>query len=194
MCPHCVAGRSISRQHRRQAACEEHLGVIVSIDYAFKAADEKEAETAAIIFAYEHNTRAIWAPKVDHKGMEAGTGADWFVERQQVAGYGGTKITSKSDQEISIKALKVGESKSNGHMERAVRHWRVQYCTMRHYVEHRMKTKIANESLLSTWLVTWAADVNGKYRVQDNGRPAFELMTQHLFKHDIVGFMPGLTS
>jgi len=106
-CPHWVAGRAISRQHRRQAAYEEHLGVIVSIDYAFKAADEKEAETAAIMIAYEHKTKAIWALEVDHKGVDAGTGADWLVERLQVAGYGGTKITSKSDQEASIKAVRV---------------------------------------------------------------------------------------
>ena len=83
------------------------LGVIVSIDYAFMAADEKEAETAAIMIAYEHKTKAIWALEVDHKGVDAGTGADWLVERLQVAGYGGTKITLKSDQEIFIKALKV---------------------------------------------------------------------------------------
>ena len=51
-----------------------------------------------------------------------------------------------------------------------------------------MKTKIANESPLSTWLVTWAADVINIFRVQDNGRTAFELMTQQKCKHDIVGF------
>ena len=64
-----------------------------------------------------------------------------MVERLQVAGYGGTKITIRSDQEVSIKALKmtiatmreaetaliespVRESKSNGNVEKAVRNWR----------------------------------------------------------------------
>ena len=204
-CPHCVAGRSISKQHRRQNAYEEALGVIVSIDYAFKVAEEVEEETAPILIAYDHKTQAIWAIEVDHKGVDAGIGAAWLVERLQVAGYGGTKITIRSDQEVSIKALKmtiatmreaetaliespVRESKSNGNVERAVRNWRDQYRTMRHYVEHRMKTKIANGSPLSTWLVAWAADVINKFRVRDNGRTAFELMTQHRCKHLVVGF------
>ena len=71
-CPHCVAGRSISRQHRRQAAYEESLGVTVSIDYAFMAADEKEAETAAIMIAYEHKTKAIWAFELTTRALMQG--------------------------------------------------------------------------------------------------------------------------
>ena len=59
---------------------------------------------------------------------------------------------------------------------------------MRHYVEHRMNMKIANESPPSTWLATWAADVINKYTVQDDGQTAFELTTQHKCKHDMFGF------
>ena len=32
-CPHCVAGRSISQQHIRQAAYEEAMGITMSVDY-----------------------------------------------------------------------------------------------------------------------------------------------------------------
>ena len=113
-------------------------------------------------------------------------------------------MTLKSDNEVSIIALKtaiavrrkaetaliespVRESQSNGHVERAVRTWRDQYRTMRHYVEHRMKKTVPNGSPLSTWLVTWAADVINKFRVQDNGRTAYELTTQHNCKHMVVG-------
>ena len=39
----------------------------------------KEAETAAILIAYEHNILPIGAFEVDHKGVDAGMGADWIV-------------------------------------------------------------------------------------------------------------------
>ena len=69
-CPHCRAGRSISRQHRRLDAQEEPLGPVVSIDYAFKVADVIEAGTAAILVAYDHKTKAIWALEVEAKGVQ----------------------------------------------------------------------------------------------------------------------------
>ena len=76
--------------------------------------------------------------------MDAGTAADWLVGKLQVAGYGGVKVTLKSNNEAPILALKtaiavrreaenaviespVRESKSNGHVERAVRNWQDQY-------------------------------------------------------------------
>ena len=59
---------------------------------------------------------------------------------------------------------------------------------MRHYVEHRVNRTVPNGSPLSTWLVTWAADVINQFRVQDNGRTAYELTTQHKCKHTGVGF------
>ena len=101
---------------------------------------------------------------------------DWLVERLHVAGYGGVKVTSKSDNEASIMALRmvmvlrrkaetafiespVRECQSNGNVEHAVRNWRDQYRTMRRYVEHRMKKNLPQGSPPSTWLVAWAADV-----------------------------------
>ena len=80
------------------------------------------------------------------------------------------------------------ESKSNGLIERAVRNWRDQYRTLRHQIERRMKEPLPKNGALSSWLVTWAADVINKYRIQANGRTAFEMMTQHRCKHLSIGF------
>ena len=44
-CPSCVAGRSTSKQHRRQAAYEESMGITMSVDYAFKVAEEPDDKT-----------------------------------------------------------------------------------------------------------------------------------------------------
>jgi hypothetical protein len=181
------------------------MGVTLSLDYAFKAAEEADEKTAPVLIAYEHKTGSIWAIEVDHKGVDTGTASDWIVERLSAAGYGGVKVTLKSDTEASVLALKnaiavkreaetamiespVRESKSNGNVERAVRNWRDQYRTLRHHVEHRMKKTVPNGSPLSTWLVTWSADVINKFRVQGNGRTAYELTTQHKCKHLVVGF------
>ena len=52
-----------------------------------------------------------------------------------------------------------------------------------------MKRTVPNGSPLSTWLVTWAADVINKFRVQDNDRTAYEMTTQHKCKHIVVVFV-----
>ena len=82
--------------------------------------------------AYEHKTKSLWVWEVDRKGVDPGIAADWLVEKLQVAGYGGVKVTLKSDNEASMIALKtaiavrrkaetalsesqVRESQSNGH-------------------------------------------------------------------------------
>ena len=84
-CPHCVAGRSTSKQHRRQVI-EEPLGITITLDYAFKVAEEVEADTAAVLVAYEHKTKAIWAIEVDAKGVDSGVGANWLVDKFHMAG------------------------------------------------------------------------------------------------------------
>ena len=52
-CPHCVAGKSISAQHCRRDPNEEKLGVTISIDYAFRTAEEAEEDLAPILVAYD---------------------------------------------------------------------------------------------------------------------------------------------
>ena len=47
-CPSCVAGRSTLKQHRRQAAYEEAMGITTSVDYVFKIAEEVDEKTALL--------------------------------------------------------------------------------------------------------------------------------------------------
>ena len=102
----------------------------------------------------------------------------------------------RSDQEESIIELKkavaivrqaptvniespVRDSQANGNAERAVRTWAAQLRTMRHHMEFRMQSKIPIPSPLITWLVSWAAEVICRYRVQANGRTSYENVTGH---------------
>ena len=74
------------RQHRRQAAYEESMGITQSVDYAFNIAEEADEKTAPILIAYKHKTGSIWSIEVDHKGADAGTASDWDVDKLQAAG------------------------------------------------------------------------------------------------------------
>ena len=59
-CPSCVAGRSTSKQHRRQDAYEEAMGITMSVDYASKIAEEADEKTTPVWLAYEHKTESLW--------------------------------------------------------------------------------------------------------------------------------------
>ena len=50
---------------------------------------------------------------------------------------------------------------------------------MRHHMEFWMQHKIPNHAPLMTWLVSWAADVICRYRIQANGRSSYENVTGH---------------
>ena len=46
------------------------MGIILSVDYAFKIAEEADETTAPVLIVYEHKTGSIWAIEVDHKGAD----------------------------------------------------------------------------------------------------------------------------
>ena len=203
-CPDCRAGRSISRQHRKRSAEDEILGPTISLDYAFMHEGEREEGTSPVLIAVDQITKAIWALEVDAKGVDTGAGVEWLYGKLKHSGYEGVKITLRSDQEPSIVAVKdalsvrraaptafiespVRQSKMNGLVERAVRNWRDQYRTLRHQLERRIDMKIPGGCALSSWLVTWAAEVINKYRLQDCGRTAYERITQHKCKTISIG-------
>ena len=52
------------------------MGITLSVDYAFKIAEEADEKTAPIFSDYELKTGSIWAIEVDHKGADSGTASD----------------------------------------------------------------------------------------------------------------------
>ena len=204
-CPHCVAGKGISDQHRRNLHENgEQLGVTVSLDYCFMTAEEAEEDMRAILVCYDHNTSGLWVLPVSHKGAQEEV-VKWVVDKLDESGYSGMDVTLKSDQEPAMISLKqaiamrrkvktpliespVRESKSNGRIERAIRSWQAQFRTIRHHFEARLGEKVKNDSALADWMIVWVADILAKYRVHENGRTTHELNTQHRTKHKIVGF------
>ena len=73
-------------------------------------------------------------------------------------------------------------------MESAVGIWQGQLRTIKHYIEEKMKKQIEVDSVLFSWLVPFCADITNKFRIGSDGRTAYEKITEHKFKSNIVGF------
>ena len=203
-CTFCRNGHGISNQHRSKADGEDAIGVTISMDYCFLNGDEREKGILPVLILWDDNLKAIWALPVERKGVEEVV-VDWTRKKLEEAGYGGTRITLKSDQEPAMLALKaatagsrkaetamidspVRESKSNGAVERAVRTWRAQFITLKTHLESRLRENIPGGHPIIDWLGVWAAETHNKFKVGASGRTAYELMVGHRVKHFIVGF------
>ena len=202
-CPHCLAGKGISNQHRRGDNAES-IGTTVSMDYLFMVPEEEDENMDAVLILYDTNRKSIWTMSVDKKGPTPST-VKWVVDKLEEIGYSGMEVTLKSDQEPAILDLKrdiaikrqtetvmvespVRESKANGSVERAVRTWQGQFRTLRHQFEQRIGTKIRKGSSMMSWLVSFASEVLSKYKVHSNGRTSYEMITGHRCKHMVCGF------
>ena len=205
-CPDCRAGKSTGLHHRRGSPDEEKLGVTVSIDHAFRLKEEQEDDLIPILIAYDNTKKSIWTLEVEEKGVgDTGVAVQWLVDKLDASGYHGIDISLKSDNEPSVLALKdavairrkggtsliespVRESKSNAHVERAIRTWRDQFRTLRHYTERRFGRKIPRDHPLMSWLVAWSSEVLNRYKVQQNGRTAHEMATLHKCRSKAMAF------
>ena len=75
-CPHCVRGKSVAMHHRRGDPDEEKLGVTISIDYAFKSAEEAEDDISPVLVAFDDSCSSIWVLEVEHKGVDSNVGVE----------------------------------------------------------------------------------------------------------------------
>ena len=203
-CPDCVAGAGTQTPHRATEAKDEEAGSTVSIDYAFKRGEEDEdMRMMPTIVMVDHKSGGIWAIPVDNKGNNE-PGVKGVVAALEEAGYSGTKVTLKSDQEELIMALQravclarradtvmiespVRASKSNGKVERAVRTWRNKVRVLRSHLERRMGKEVPKEHPMMEWIYVWAAQVVTKFHVKENGKTAYEDMTGHKARHNVYG-------
>ena len=73
-------------------------------------------------------------------------------------------------------------------MERAIRSWQSQMRTLKHYFETMVKRQLPSNCALFSWLVAWTAEVMNKFKVQSNGKTAYEQITKHKCNHWVFGF------
>ena len=139
--------------------------------------------------------KAVLAMASNMKGP-ADSAVKWRTGKIDQAACRGVKVVLKSNQEESIIVPKkaaavkrqaptvniespVRDSHANGNPERAVRTWAAQLRTMRHRMGFRMQCNIPIHAPLMTWLVSWAADVICRYRIQANGKSCYDNVTGH---------------
>ena len=116
-CPHCVRGRAMNCPHQRIQNRKSEVPVI-SMDYMYthesladrrarKAGEQRERSQtdlgAPILVMYDRHTGTPIAHVVDEKGVNP-----YALERMklELRNLGYAKIVLKSDQEVSIRALK----------------------------------------------------------------------------------------
>lgn len=197
-------GRGCSDHHKRSEEHKEEWGITISMGYCFMVDEENEEDTVPVLIWYDHVLKRLKALPVERTGVDD-TVVKWCMGNIEEAGYSGSRITMKSDQEPAIVALKrasivgrtaptvpiespVRESRSNGRIENAVRVWQGQFRTLKKQFEDNVKQKLKVGHALTTWLGLWAGEVIFKYKVRDNGRTAYEEMTGHRCSHKAVGF------
>ena len=153
-CPHCVRGKSVSKYHKKTKVGRDNELPVISMDYAYlkgKSIDSEKDRGQPILVIKDRKSRYLAAEVVSKKGSDD-YACKWALNTIKGMGYRG--VVMKDDQESSIKDLKeqvakaggadvefapeespVGESKSNGEVERAIRTIKAQIRAMKDGLE-----------------------------------------------------------
>ena len=205
-CDHCVKGQFRDEPHRLVTGEFAESSVVrVAMDYCFftedVAAEESEHidKTTArvsmtVLVLVESMCRSIWAYAVQGKGAGEQWVAEQIAEDLETIGITEERLILKADQEPSITELqrnvakvraghgtaieqsRVGDSNSNGRVERAIQDFKGLTRTMRSALEDKIKSKISLNDPIVPWMVRHAASVINSTRVRENGRTAYQQM------------------
>ena len=180
-CPECVAGKCKSKPHVTKKGEEEQSVPLVAFDYAFLGDASVKASPAAeekaeikVLVGRDKKSRVYCSIVVPQKGVDPD---EWVTRRGlkflDFLGY--DSLIIKSDQEISLgKAVRsmklhrgdntqvmfeespVGDSMSNGVVERAIQSIEGQVRTLKLALENRLGGKLPENACVLTWLVEYA--------------------------------------
>ena len=178
----------------------------VSMDYCFlseeasvTATDHEQTEAArtvmTVLIVVETLCRSIWAYACESKGASEQWVVEQVVQDLQTVGLSDERIVIKSDQEPSITELqraiaaqraghgstavensRVGDSNSNGRVERAIQDFKGLVRTLRSDLESKVDAKITLDHPIVPWMVRHAAHIINVSRVREDGRTAYQLM------------------
>ena len=160
--------------------------------------DEHGASTVAkvcmtILVMIETLCDSVWAYAIEGKGAAS---TDWLapkvVDDMNTIGMTKERVISKSDQEPAIVQLqhevarlrkdagtaiensRVGDSNSNGAVERAVREVKGMTRTLRSHLEEKIRKKIKLDDPIVPWIVRHAAYLITRCRVGPDGKTAMQ--------------------
>ena len=179
-CAHCVRGKGKSMAHVRRKGDGEAREV--HMDYCFMGGRD-DTKARCILVVKDRDTRTIMSSVVPVKGTR-----DDFVAKRVRAfirelGFEHVDLTLKSDQEPAIQDLMnevarirkpaatiieeapVGESQSNGVIERGVQTAEGQIRVLKDAFETRIESKIPAQHNAIAWLVEFAGVLVNRYEV-----------------------------
>ena len=200
-CAACVAGRGLSDRHLAEDSTEEALAR-VGIDWGFLGSEEG---ATPLLCAKDSKQRWYFGVAVPRKGLD-----DWAVAQfcRQLSLAGHKRMIVLSDSEPAMLAFKRAvqaklakdygveivpedahrSSQSNSLAEQAVREIKQKTRSLRHSVYLTLGVKVAPESPVMTWLVSWAALSINMGRRGADGRTAWELRHGRPCKRLTAGF------
>ena len=188
----------------------------VCIDYCFltekvKAQENEHTQevkanvSMTILVMLETMCRSIWAYVVEHKGSDSWL-TEQIVDDLETIGLANERIVIKADQETAITDLqrsvamlrtqygsaleqsRVGDSNSNGRIERAIQDLKGLVRTLRASLEINVNGKINLIDPIVPLLVRHAAHIINVSRVRENGRTAWQLMKGRRSRTPLVPF------
>ena len=174
-CKFSVTGRGVNSPHRRSDAQEDWEGVPhVSMDYGFLGERESEEQVNPMVVSRERRHKITWAMLVPRKGTEF----PWLAKRaaEFIDQLGHNRVTLRCDNEPALEACArqiaqarqegrqtvperppVGESQSNGIIERTVGLVAGQARTLKGALDHRTGVRVPADARILCWLVEFAA-------------------------------------
>ena len=199
-CEDCVRARATGQQHRSitGAAGESDIARVI-MDYGFLHEEETVTEddhgkevqsriSVTIMVMLETLCSSIWAYAIEGKGAVS---LDWLAEKViediETVGLAKERIITKTDQEPSIVQLqkevarrrdqgtaaensRVGDSDSNGRIERAMRETKGMIRTLRSAVERHCGSTVRLDAGIVPWIIRHASYLLTRCRVLPDGK------------------------
>ena len=160
-----------------------------------KGDEESAGESATVLVVQESVCRSVWAYMVDRKGAAEDWAVNQIADDLDTVGLRGDRIIIKSDQEASvidtakgvaevrasqhgaaIEHSAVGDSDSNGTIERTIQDVEQQVRVLRAALEIRVNRKIRINEAVVPWMIRHAAGPITRCRVRPCGKTSYQLM------------------
>ena len=157
--------------------------------------DKTDGDTQTLLVMQESECRSVWSYAVDRKGASEEWVIHQICEELETVGLKDDRIIAREDQEpaiidvareiarnrggrfgTAIDNSRVGDSDSNGTIERAVQDVEWQCRTMRSALEKKIGTKITLMSAITTCLSRRAVYLITRCRNTPNGGTALQML------------------
>ena len=157
--------------------------------------DKADGDTQTVLVMQESECRSVWSYAVDRKGSSEEWVIHQICEDLETVCLKQDRIIAKEDQEpaiidvakeiarnrgerfgTAIDNSRVGDSDSNGTIERAIQDAEGQCRTMRSALDEKIGTKITFRSTITPWLIRHAGYFITRCRVRPNGRTALQML------------------